>query len=69
MSGAPQQQIAGHARLGLLRRFPELRGFFGEAFLKGLGVSETATLLRHRGSHFTLGGSATGVLITDKSHG
>jgi hypothetical protein len=39
---------------------------FGKAFCKGLGLFETASL--HGAAPSLLGGSATGVLITDDCH-
>jgi hypothetical protein len=43
---------------------------FGKTVFKGFDLFETASLLLHGAAPLlVLGGSATGVLITDKSHG
>jgi hypothetical protein len=64
----PQQQLAGQPWGKFCGGLPETRGFLEEPFLESLDMFETAALLRHRAySLVTLGGSATGVLITDES--
>jgi hypothetical protein len=66
----PEHRVADRARCKQSGFLAQSFRLFGEAFFKGFDLLETASLLLHGAAPLLgLGGSATGVLITDKCHG
>jgi hypothetical protein len=48
LPGPPEQQLTGHAWRSFFGGLPEPLRFLGQTILEGLGLLETAALLRHR---------------------
>ena len=66
----PERRVAHRARWKQFGFLAQSFRLFGETVFKGFDLFETASLLVHGAAPLlVLGGSATGVLITDKSHG
>ena len=66
--GFTNQELALKPRWGTLSFLAQLRCLHCKAFFKGCRLFETATLWHALLHPFEVGGSATGVLITDESH-
>jgi hypothetical protein len=67
LTSSSDKPFALDAVRGASRLFSQALSFVGQVLILGCGLFERAALL-HGGSSVGEGGSATGVLITDKCH-
>lgn len=68
LADTAQQQLPRSTRRQLVGGFPETPSFVGEPMLKGFIVNDARALFHALLPFLEEGGSATGVLITDKCH-